>query len=132
MPKRVLLSMLMVIASAAGLAQDDFDDNPEDAAQPPILPEDGSLGRAQDDARETTSSAADDDEPTGAPKALIGMSILGNEEAPKSLVIVPWKSSEIGDGLGVSSSVDARARPVDRDVFLREIRYYELRSRSSE
>ena len=36
--------------------------------------------------------------PTARPKAegdvkLSGMSILGNEEAPKSLVIVPWKSS---------------------------------------
>ena len=29
------------------------------------------------------------------PKAMSGMSILGNEEAPKSLVIVPWKSSGI-------------------------------------
>lgn len=26
------------------------------------------------------------------PKALSGMSILGNQEAPKALVIVPWKS----------------------------------------
>lgn len=25
-------------------------------------------------------------------KALAGISILGNQEAPKSLVIVPWKS----------------------------------------
>ncbi len=28
------------------------------------------------------------------PKAMSGMSILGNEEAPKSLVIIPWKSSD--------------------------------------
>src|SRR5215471_11005723 len=26
----------------------------------------------------------------------LGMSILGNQEAPKALVIVPWKSSELG------------------------------------
>ena len=29
-------------------------------------------------------------------KSMSGMSILGNQEAPKSLVIVPWKSAEIG------------------------------------
>ena len=29
-------------------------------------------------------------------KLLSGMSIVGNDEAPKSLVIVPWKSSELG------------------------------------
>ena len=56
------------------------------------------------------------------------MSILGNEEAPKSLVIVPWKSSEIGNGLSVNDVIDERARPVDKDVFLREVHYYDLRS----
>ncbi len=67
-----------------------------------------------------------------SPKTMSGMSILGNEEAPKALVIVPWKSSQIGDGLGVANSMDERARPVDREVFMRELRYYELRAGSSE
>lgn len=61
------------------------------------------------------------------PKELSGMSVLGNSEAPKSLVIVPWKSSEIGDGVGVANMLDGRAVPVDRDVFSREIEFYELR-----
>ena len=34
-----------------------------------------------------------------SPKTMSGMSILGNEETPKSLVIVPWKSSEMGDAI---------------------------------
>jgi hypothetical protein len=73
--------------------------------------------------------AADDpgDIHNGA-KELSGMSILGNSEAPKSLVIVPWKSSEIGDGIGIANMLDGRARPVDRDVFVRELGYYELRT----
>lgn len=62
-------------------------------------------------------------------KSMSGMSILGNNEAPKSLVIVPWKSSEIGDGIGVSNSLDDRALPVDRDVFVRELNYYNIRSK---
>ena len=53
-----------------------------------------------------------------------GMSILGNQEAPKSLVIVPWKSSEIGNGIGVSRALDTRIRAVDKDVFMRELKYY--------
>lgn len=61
-------------------------------------------------------------------KAMSGMSILGNQEAPKSLVIVPWKSSEIGAGIGVSRALDTGIRAVDKEVFLRELRYYEIRS----
>ena len=81
---------------------------------------------ASQDAAEAPAPAEEAD--PDAPKTLAGMSILGNEEAPKSLVIVPWKSSEIGDGLGVTDAIDERARPVDKDVFLREVHYYELRS----
>ena len=63
------------------------------------------------------------------PKKISGMSILGNQEAPKSLVIVPWKSSEIGDSLGFSALLDDSRRPVDKDVFMRELGYYEIRSK---
>ena len=62
------------------------------------------------------------------PKTMSGMSILGNEETPKSLVIVPWKSSEMGDDIGLSDTLDDRAQPVDKEVFLRELEYYEIRS----
>jgi len=62
------------------------------------------------------------------PKAMSGMSILGNEEAPKSLVIVPWKSSELGDNISLSDTLDDRARPVDKEVFLRQLHFYEIRA----
>jgi hypothetical protein len=61
-------------------------------------------------------------------KEMSGMSILGNQETPKSLVIVPWKSSEIGNGIGVSRALDTRIRAVDRDVFMRELKFYGIRS----
>ena len=64
------------------------------------------------------------------PKSMSGMSILGNQDAPKSLVIVPWKSSEIGNGIGVSRALDTRIRAVDKDVFMRELKYYGIRSGS--
>ena len=60
------------------------------------------------------------------PKTMSGMSVLGNEEAPKSLVIVPWKSSELGDNISLSDTLDDRARPVDKEVFLRQLHFYEI------
>jgi len=66
----------------------------------------------------------------GGDKLISGMSILGNQEAPKSLVIVPWKSSEIGDSLGIATMLDDSRRPVDKDVFMRELSYYQVRSGS--
>ncbi|MBT8441785.1 MAG: hypothetical protein KJO76_05305 [Gammaproteobacteria bacterium] len=62
------------------------------------------------------------------PKAMSGMSILGNEEAPKSLVIIPWKSSELGDDISLADTLDDRAQPVDKEVFLRELSFYEILS----
>jgi len=61
-------------------------------------------------------------------KELSGMSVLGNQEAPKALVLVPWKSSEIGASLGVSTMLDDSKQPVDKDVFMRALSYYEFRS----
>ena len=59
---------------------------------------------------------------------MAGISILGNQEAPKSLVIVPWKGSEIGDMPGLSRLLDDSVQPVDKDVFMRELTYYQIRS----
>jgi hypothetical protein len=61
----------------------------------------------------------------------LGMSILGNQEAPKALVIVPWKSSELGNGPNVSTLLDDSRRPVDKDVFMRMLSYYEIRSETA-
>lgn len=61
-------------------------------------------------------------------KQVSGMSIVGNDEAPKALVIVPWKSSALGDTLDVSRVLDDGRQPVDRDVFMRELDYYEIRT----
>ncbi|MDH5786052.1 MAG: hypothetical protein OEZ16_10670 [Chromatiales bacterium] len=62
------------------------------------------------------------------PKMLSGISIVGNDEAPKSLFIVPWKSSEIGFETNLNSDMmDGNMRPVDRDVFMREIDFHAIR-----
>ncbi len=58
---------------------------------------------------------------------LSGMSIVGNDEAPKSLAIVPWKGAQLGDTLNAIKALDSGRQPVDRDVFARALAYYELR-----
>lgn len=90
--------------------------------------------RAQEPAVDQADTAGETqaDEAQGdgvkSPKTLSGMSILGNEEAPKSLVIIPWKSSELGDDINLSDTLLERAQPVDKEVFLRELEFYEIRS----
>ena len=65
-------------------------------------------------------------EPQATTKELSGMSIVGNDEAPKSLYIVPWKSSEIGVETSFDMRLDQSPAPVDREVFLRQLAFYEV------
>jgi hypothetical protein len=76
----------------------------------------------------TGAVAAEEAGAPGGEKVISGMSIVGNDDAPKSLVIVPWKSSELGTGLDVSRLLDDGRGPVDKDVFMRELGYYEIRT----
>jgi hypothetical protein len=108
---RIGISITVLLASGA-MAQ-------EQAAEPATS--------ETDDAVEQVAAAA----PAG-PRTMSGMSILGNEEAPKSLVIVPWKSSQLGDGLGISNALDQSPRAVDKEVFMRELHFHDLRSGSGE
>ncbi len=63
----------------------------------------------------------------GEEKVVSGMSIVGNNETPKSLVIVPWKGSEIGQETKLKSNLlDDNMTPVDRSVFMRELDFYKL------
>lgn len=110
---RQLAWILVLIALGAAANAEDTEPANEDAAPEKAATE--------------ADSAASDTDP-GGPKTLAGMSILGNEEAPKSLVIIPWKSSEIGSDLGLDDNLNERAEPVDREVFLRELEFYEIRS----
>jgi hypothetical protein len=60
-------------------------------------------------------------------KELSGISIIGNKEAPKSLYIVPWKNSEVGVETSLTSGLlDESNKLVDKEVFMRELDFYEL------
>lgn len=60
-------------------------------------------------------------------KTLSGISIIGNKDAPKSLYIVPWRSTELGMSSDLNSSLlNEGLQPIDKDVFIRELRFYEI------
>jgi hypothetical protein len=57
-------------------------------------------------------------------KEMSGISIVGNDEAPKSLYIIPWRSSEIGVETSLNTLLNEGDVPVDRDVFKRQLDFY--------
>jgi hypothetical protein len=58
--------------------------------------------------------------------------VTGNRELPKVLYIVPWKKADLGDlpAQPFNTLLDEVLTPVDRDVFRREVTYYETLSAS--
>jgi len=82
-------------------------------------------------ADDTPKEAKAKEDPKAKKDPNLGMSILGNQEAPKALVIVPWKSSQIGASLGVSTLLDDSRQPIDKEVFMRALSYYEIRSETT-
>lgn len=86
--------------------------------------------RAKTDEDKAPPAATSQAQQPGGDVKMSGMSILGNEDAPKSLVLVPWKSSQLAEMPTVSRLLDSAAQPVDKDVFMRELAYYEYKSSS--
>jgi predicted methyltransferase len=77
-------------------------------------------------AKKQTAMKSAVEEPAAKDKELSGMSIVGNDEAPKALYIVPWKSSEIGRETSLNMMLNDSAVPVDRDVFMRQLDFFEI------
>ena len=103
--KKLLIGVSLVLLTAAtALAQDEAPEQPATA-----MAEEAPLQTAEPDA-----------------KMLGGMSVLGNQEAPMSLFIVPWKSSELGGETNLTRTLNERDVPVDRDVFMRELAFHQV------
>jgi len=117
-----LLALLMTVVGVAAWADTADEAAAEEAAAKQ------SVAAEQATTEDESEAEPDNGDGIKSPKTMSGMSILGNEEAPKSLVIVPWKSSRMGDELDLSDTLDDRAQPVDKEVFLRELRFYQIRS----
>lgn len=81
---------------------------------------------AQDKAKQDKAKKADDEA-----KEISGMSIVGNSETPKSLTIIPWKSSQIGRDTDFKSSLlSQEIAPIDKPSFLRGLDFYKLSNRN--
>src|SRR5262249_19644039 len=126
-----ILLAILAFAPTAALAQQAAQPKTEEA-QKVSEAAPAKTESAEKPADETPVQKQDDSKLQSVPggKAL-GMSILGNQEAPKALVIVPWKSSELGTGPSVSTLLDDSRLPVDKEVFMRMLSYYETRSESA-
>jgi hypothetical protein len=126
---RTLILTTLLLAAAAVPADDAAPAGaPQQSRQTQKEPA-ASEDNAKGEKRKTDSESKSQDKPQGDVE-MSGMSILGNDEAPKSLVIVPWKSSQLGDAPGLSKLLDDSTQPVDKDVFMRELAYYQIRTNS--
>ena len=141
--KRTLILNLLLLAAASVAAADEKAMEPSTpalAANAPATTQ--SILATQPRAKKQSASTKTGDgkaepaaetgqaEQPGGDVKMSGMSILGNEDAPKSLVLVPWKSSQLADMPSVSRLLDSSTQPVDKDVFMRELSYYEFKSGS--
>ena len=82
-------------------------------------------GEASGDEKAAAHQPANEDKESEA-REMSGMSIVGNEEAPKSLYIVPWKTSENGVETSLDTMLSEGDVPVDREVFKRQIEFYQI------
>jgi hypothetical protein len=133
---RWILLGVLALAPTAVLAQQAAQPKREAAQgkteKPQAKTEEAQKEEAKKQTEEAQTKTEEDGKLTSVPggKAL-GMSILGNQEAPKALVIVPWKSSKLGNGPNVSTLLDDSRLPIDKEVFMRMLSYYEIRSETA-
>jgi hypothetical protein len=141
--RRLILGLLLLSAAHGAVADEAATTPSTPAVVATTLASTQSVGAPKQRAKKPTASTKSDDgkadpaaesgqaaaQPGGDVK-MSGMSILGNEDAPKSLVLVPWKSSQLADMPSVSRLLDSATQPVDKDVFMRELAYYEFKSGS--
>ncbi len=134
MLRKLILLLAVLPGATAALAEEPATDATASSASEKAV----TAEVAKEPAKKRTAKTAKGEEkadaaaaPPAAPGGdvkMSGMSILGNEDAPKSLVLVPWKSSQLGDMPSVSRLLDSSKQPVDKEVFLRELSYYEFRT----
>jgi len=127
---RTLILGLLLLAAARGAAADEAAPAPSTPAAAASAPATTRSVDATKQGKAAPAAAASQAAQPGGDVKMSGISILGNEDAPKSLVLVPWKSSQLADMPSVSRLLDSATQPVDKDVFMRELAYYEFKSSS--
>ena len=109
-PKLIILTGLLAFAAGAEDAQPPATEPVPEPAEEPAVVADEPAPRGTMDHLELDPTA-----------------ITGNRELPKVMVIVPWKKADVGDltGRPANSLLNEVLAPVDREVFRRELRYFE-------
>ena len=113
------LMLAMLLAAFAGFAQDNAP--ADDELMPAVDTSADAIAAPPDVTRDTTGSQVMDSMELGRTE------ITGNQELPKVLYIVPWKKSDPGDFVGrpINTLLDEVLEPIDREEFIREVKYYE-------
>ena len=115
MHRALIVSVSLLVAGGLAVA--------DDAATPRTAAVIGAKKPARTSATAATEKPKDDVQ-------MSGMSVLGNDDSPKSLALVPWKSSLLGDAPSISKLLDDSTQPVDKEVFMRELAYYQIKTDS--
>lgn len=127
MYRKLFLSLCMVLFSAVITTAQDMNQDTNQTVNQDVhqnVNQDTNQDMNQETNRDM-SQAVNQDNPS-EDKELSGMSIVGNDEAPKSLYIVPWKSSEIGVETSLDMMFNEGDVPLDRDVFKRQLKFYQV------
>ncbi len=124
MYRKLVLCFCVILLSAAVAAAQDV--NNDRAAAREVNKDRAAAREVNKDKDEDTTKAQDVNQDKDKDKELSGMSIVGNDEAPKSLYIVPWKTSEIGADTSLDMMLTDDDVPVDRDVFRRQLEFYRV------
>ena len=116
--------LAMLLAAFATFAQDATEEDDEllPAVDTSAIADEEEAAEPEPDITRTTTGSRVMDS-----MELSRTEITGNQELPKVLYIVPWQKSDPGDLMGrpVNSLLDEVLAPVDRDEFLRQVRYYD-------
>ena len=97
-------------------------------AQPPAQTAPAPTATANKPAAASAEPAVRTSTPARADRLELDTTVVtGNRELPKVLYIVPWKKADIGElpAQPFNTLLDEVLTPVDRDVFRREVTYYE-------
>jgi len=140
MQRALIVSVSLLLASSSAVADDAAVPlvsavarvkQPASTSAPAASHEAGKQDSAKTPTAANTGAAGDKttDKPKGDVQ-MSGMSVLGNDDSPKSLALVPWKTSQLGDAPSLSRLLDDSMQPVDKDVFMRELAYYEIKTDS--
>jgi hypothetical protein len=122
MHRALIISVSLLLVSGSAVADDAA---PADNSAPATA-----VADAKKPVRTAAAAAA---QPPAKPQGdvqMSGMSVLGNDDSPTSLALVPWKASQLGDAPSISKLLDDSTQPVDKEVFMRELAYYQIKTDS--